>query len=72
MSEQTVSNEVCFVNIGPKERQKRMTIGIISIVIGVAIAAAMILLGADRWWRLTLFLLFYAGASGIFQARDKT
>jgi hypothetical protein len=34
--------------------------------------AALIELGADRWWRLALLPMFYGAAVGYFQWRDKT
>ena len=37
-----------------------------------AIALGLILAGADRWWRIGLFLPFWLGALGIFQARVNT
>lgn len=64
--------DVCVANISPKERRKRMQFGLMQIVFGLVIFAALLLLGADKTWRLPLFFLFAAGASSIFQARDKT
>jgi hypothetical protein len=34
--------------------------------------AALIVTGADRLWRLLLFLVFWSAAAGFFQWRDKT
>lgn len=41
-------------------------------VIGIVIAAIVIGAGVDPIWRIGLFLPFYLGAIGFFQARDKT
>lgn len=64
--------EVCIANISPRERKKRMCFGIMQFVFGIVILAAMLLFGADKVWRLPLFIVFAAGASSIFQALDKT
>jgi hypothetical protein len=63
---------VCIPNISTAERRKRLTSGLVALGIGLAILVALILTGADRLWRLPLFLLFASGASGFFQWRDKT
>jgi hypothetical protein len=59
-------------NIGPAERRKRMMFGIVALVAAVIIAVLLVVVHAPLVWRLPLFLLFYAGALGFFQARDKT
>ncbi len=68
MSETTV----CIPNINKQERRKRLLFGVIAFVISLAVLAALILAGADRLWRLPLFLLFWGAAIGFFQWRDKT
>lgn len=64
--------DVCMPNISPKERRKRMQFGILQTVFGLVIFTAILLLGADKAWRLPLFFMFAAAASSIFQALDKT
>jgi hypothetical protein len=59
-------------NIGMRERRKRLIWGIVASGVGVVIAALLIMIRAPLVWRLPLLLLFYVGALGIFQARDKT
>ena len=66
------SADVCIANISPAERKKRMQFGVMQFVFGVVVLAVLLLLGADKAWRLPLFFLFSAGASSIFQALDKT
>jgi hypothetical protein len=66
------NGEVCLPNISPRERLKRLIGGVIPVVIAIAILAWLMSSGADRLWRLPLFLLFVAAASGFFQWRDKT
>ncbi|MBI2331141.1 MAG: hypothetical protein HYU84_03035 [Chloroflexi bacterium] len=66
------SADACIPNISPAERQKRMRFGIIQLAITFIILAVLLLLGADKLWRLPLFALFSAGTVSIFQAFDKT
>ena len=64
--------EVCIANISPRERLKRLIGGVIPFVFALAILTWQISANADRLWRLPLFILFVAAASGFFQWRDKT
>lgn len=64
--------EVCIPNISTSERQKRLMGGIIIFAVSLGILAALMASGADRLWRLPLYLLFYGAASCYFQWRDKT
>jgi hypothetical protein len=36
------------------------------------VLAVLVAIGAHPLWRLPLFLLFWSGAIGIFQARERT
>jgi hypothetical protein len=67
-----VTAEQCFVNIGAAGRRKRMTFGVVTIALAVAVIVALIVLDAHRLWRLAVFLPLLAGATGVFQARAKT
>jgi hypothetical protein len=49
-----------------------MTSGIVLLSIGAVMATALVMADAQRLWRLTLFLPFWAGALGVLQAREKT
>ena len=62
----------CIPNISLRERRRRLAGGIVSFVVSLAILAALVARGANRWWRLPLFLLFWGAAVGFFQWRDKT
>jgi hypothetical protein len=64
--------EACVPNISSRERLKRLIAGVIPFVIALAILAWLISTSANRLWRLPLFFLFVASASGFFQWRDKT
>jgi hypothetical protein len=66
------TGEECIPNISPRERRKRLAGGVIMFVISLAVLAALIASGVDRWWRLALLPLFWGAASGFFQWRDKT
>jgi len=66
------SADVCIPNIGPKERAKRLRIGVIGLSVGALVAVSLLLAGADRAWRLMAFLPFWAGATSIWQVRERT
>jgi hypothetical protein len=68
----SVTHEQCIPNISPAERRKRLMGGVVTLVLSLAVLAALIAVGADRWWRMALFPLFAGAATGYFQWRDKT
>jgi hypothetical protein len=59
-------------NIGPLQRRKRLTFGV--VLLGASLVAAAMLIHADvaRGWRILLVLPLGAAALGIFQARERT
>jgi len=62
---------VCF-NLGPRERQKRLVVGLMGIVVGIA-AFVMLRASAAPWWGyLVLMPIFMAGAVGLIQWRERT
>ena len=61
-----------LANIGPRERRKRLILGLTGLATGVAIVASLVWTDATRWWRLVAFLPFWVGALGIFQATAGT
>jgi hypothetical protein len=67
-----MSDDFCIPNISLRERRKRLIGGVIPLVIALAILAWLMAIGANRFWRLPLVLLYMAAASGFFQWRDKT
>jgi hypothetical protein len=69
---QEEGEEVCIANISPLERQKRLRFGIWQFIFTLAILGIMIVLGLNPLWRLSLLFLFWAAATGYFQALDKT
>ena len=66
------ADSTCIANIGPRERRQRLIFGLCATGVGVILAFALVVVHADSAWRLLLFVPFSAGASGYFQARDKT
>jgi hypothetical protein len=66
------SAPACIPNIGPGERAKRLRIGVMVLLGGAFVAAALVLAGADRPWRLVAFLPFWAGATALWQVYEKT
>jgi hypothetical protein len=63
---------VCIANIGPQQQRMRLRFGLVTFAIGIIIAALLLLTGVSPAWRIVLFLPFYLGGIGYFQARDKT
>jgi hypothetical protein len=63
---------VCIANIGPRERRKRMTFGVLLLGLAGLSAVAALLLHAHRLWSVALFLPFWVGALGVFQATGMT
>ncbi len=68
----TPTVQVCIPNISTVERRKRLMSGVVGLAIGLAILAALMAFGVDRWWRLPLVLVFWGAAAGYFQWRDRT
>ena len=62
----------CVPNIGPRERRKRLFAGMAGLAVGVGLALILISAGVGQAWRLVLFLPYWFGALGVFQAREKT
>jgi hypothetical protein len=65
------SGEVCIANISPRERLKRLVGGLIPFALALGILSWQMSRDVNRLWRLPLFILFVAAASGFFQWRDK-
>lgn len=59
-------------NLGPQETRSRFVGGVISLAIGIAVCAALVFTGLDRWFRAPLFIPFFAGVMGLLQARERT
>lgn len=64
--------QVCFINIGPKQRRLRLMSGVLFLAVSVAIGVWLVMGGAPRLARLGLFLPLFAAGVGYFQYREKT
>ena len=67
-----VENEACIPNISTAERRKRLTFGVMTLVIALAILGILLATGTSRWWRLALYPVFVSAMIGFFQWGDKT
>lgn len=65
-------NQRLVPNIGPRERRKRLTLGILALVVGAGLTALLVATGAARAWRLLAAPPLWGAALGYFQARDRT
>jgi hypothetical protein len=62
--------EPCVPNIGPRERARRLTFGLLALA-GAAVLA--LLLGRSAvWLRALVFLPLLGAAYGVFQYLEKT
>ncbi len=59
-------------NIGPRQRQARIRIGIGLLLLGDLLAVALVVLHADRALRLVVLAPFVAGSISLFQVRART
>lgn len=64
--------EACLINIGPRERRKRLVSGVVTLALTGGLAAYQLVAGVGRSWRLALFVPLWAAGLGFFQAFDKT
>ena len=59
-------------NIGPRGIRTRRRLGVTALATGAALGALLVVTGAARPWRLAVFPVFWLGALGWLQARQKT
>jgi len=64
--------EVCIANISPRERQKRLRIGVAAFMVTLVLLGVLIVLDVNPIWRLLLFFMFWGAGVSYFEARDKT
>ena len=57
-------------NLGPSQTRLRLVTGLAGLLGGVAVL--IFIRQAPHWIRALLFLPFFVGALGVFQAREKT
>jgi hypothetical protein len=65
-------SDICIPNIGPRERRRRLTVGIAMFVIVVLVAAGLVLADAPRASRLLVLFPAWIGSIGVFQVKEKT
>ena len=59
-------------NIGSTGQHRRYLIGGVALLVGVVLAAALLLAGAPQGARFLVFVPFAVGALGSLQARGQT
>lgn len=59
-------------NIGPLGQRRRFMLGVIALAAGLALATALVVAGAAVAWVAAVWPLFWIGALGVLQAREKT
>lgn len=59
-------------NIGRRERLKRLVGGIVMFAVAAGLAVALVMTGADRWWRLTVGLPVFMGVLCVLEFKAKT
>jgi len=62
----------CIPNIGPRERQRRLVVGVVMLGITVTLAVVLVLFGAPRVWRLLVVAPAWIAGIGLFQVKEKT
>jgi hypothetical protein len=65
-------NDACIPNIGPRERRRRLIIGIAMFAIAAAVATMLIVSDAPKVWRVFVLLPSWVGALGVVQVKEKT
>ena len=64
--------ESCIANISPRERQIRMRFSVVMFFVSIVVLVALVVFDVNPLWRLLLFAMFTAAATGYFEAKDKT
>jgi hypothetical protein len=65
-------SDICIPNIGPRERRRRLMVGIAMFVIAGLVAVLLIATGTPRAGRLFVLFPAWVGSIGVFQAKEKT
>ena len=69
---QPPADEVCYENIGPRERALRARLGYLTLAAAVVLTAVLLVMDAAWWWRLLVFFPFAGGVASWLQARERT
>lgn len=62
----------CIPNIGPRQRRRRLAVGVAATVASMIVLTALLATDTPRAARLLAALPFWAGALGFLQYREKT
>jgi hypothetical protein len=62
----------CIPNIGPRERRRRMLMGIAMALLVAGAAGWLVASGAPRAWRVLVFVPAWIGALDVLQVRAST
>ena len=57
-------------NLGPRERRKRLIMGVMALALGIGVA--LLVRPMPVAWRFVVFALFWIAGLGLFQAKEKT
>jgi hypothetical protein len=66
------NDSVCPINIGPKETNKRLIVGVALLLATIFLAYKLVDSHADRIFRLTVFLPLFFSLLCLLQAKKKT
>lgn len=64
--------QACTPNIGPRQRRRRLAVGVAAAAASVAALSVLLATDTPRAARLLAALPFWAGALGFLQHREKT
>jgi hypothetical protein len=64
--------DICIPNIGPREKARRLRVGVVMFLVSGAVALFLLVAGVSRVWRIPVFLPLLIGAFGVFQVRAET
>ena len=65
-------NEFCVANIGPRQRRRRLALGVISTGVAVCAVLAPWVLGVHPALRWLSLPFVFGGLLGVLQHREKT
>jgi len=64
--------DICIPNIGPRERRRRLIVGVVMFAIVAVVAVSLMLAEAPRAWRLFVIFPAWVGAIGVMQVKEQT